>query len=533
MESEKMEYDVLIVGAGPAGLAAAIRLKQLAQKNKHAISICVIEKAANVGDHILSGAVFEPRVLDELIPDWRDLESPIKTPVTKDHFWFLTKKHCIKLPTPNPMKNQGNYIISLGELTRWLAEIAQNLGIEIYPGFSGYELLLTEYNVVYGIRTGNMGSQPGVELIAKQTLLAEGCRGSLSKQAIKLFKLDKHSAPQTYAIGLKELWQIPKTQHRPGFVLHTVGWPLDSTTYGGSFLYHFDEDKIALGFVIGLDYQNTYLNPFNELQRFKTHPNIKSFLEHGQRISYGARALNEGGFQSIPKLTFPGGMLIGCSAGFLNVPKIKGSHTAMKSGMLAAEAVFEWFKDTSSQKNECYNYSDKLKSSWVYKELYQARNIRPAFRFGLLTGLCYAAFDTYILRGHAPWSFSHTSDYTQLKPKESCKPIDYPKPDGVLTFDRTTSVNFSNVHHNEDQPCHLVLTDPSLAISINWQYYDSPEQRYCPAGVYEIVEQDKKPTLRINASNCIHCKTCDIKDPSQNITWVPPEGGGGPSYSEM
>ena len=540
VERERMEYDVVVVGAGPSGLAAAIRLKQLAVAAGQEIGVCVVEKGSEVGAHILSGAVFEPRALDELFPDWRERGAPLNTPAVEDRFFYLTKKHALRLPTPPQMHNRGNYIISLGNLCRWLAAQAEELGVEIYPGFAAAEVLYDEAGRVRGVATGDMGIgrdgkptdryTPGVELVARETLFAEGCRGSLTKTLIERFRLRDGHDPQTYAIGVKELWEIPAEQHRPGLVVHTVGWPMDGATYGGSFLYHLEDRQVAVGFVIGLDYKNPFLSPFEEFQRFKTHPAIRGFFEGGRRIAYGARALNEGGFQSIPRLDFPGGALIGCAAGFVNVPKIKGSHTAMKSGMVAAEAVFARLGgDASAQ------VTAALQSSWVWDELYQVRNIRPAFRLGLLGGLAYSAVDAYLLRGRAPWTFHHHTDHAQLIPASQAPPIDYPRPDGKLTFDRLSSVFISNTNHEEDQPPHLRLRDPAKAIAINYRVYDSPEQRYCPAGVYEIVEEagTGAKRLQINAQNCVHCKTCDIKDPEQNIDWVVPEGGGGPNYPNM
>jgi electron-transferring-flavoprotein dehydrogenase len=533
---EAMEFDAVIVGGGPSGLAAAIRLKQLAPD----AAVCLVEKGSEVGAHILSGAVLEPRALNELIPDWREKGAPLETPASDDRFLFLTATRAFRLPTPPQMHNHGNYIVSLGNVCRWLATQAEELGVEIYPGFAAAELL-EEDGRIAGIATGDMGigkdGQPtenfqrGMELRARYTLLAEGCRGSLSKQLIRKFNLRDGHDPQTYAIGIKELWEIPAANHKPGLVEHTVGWPLDSGTYGGSFLYHFGNNLISYGFVIGLDYRNPWLSPFDEMQRFKTHPEVRKHFEGGRRISYGARALNEGGLQSIPRLTFPGGALIGDAAGFVNVPKIKGTHTSMKSGMLAAETVAEALAAGGAQ--DLASYEAKLRESWVWQELSLVRNIRPSFaKFGLYGGLAYSAIDTYVMRGKAPWTFHHAHpDNDTLIEAGTAPQIQYPRPDGVLTFDRLSSVFISNTNHEENQPPHLRLADPELAISLNWERFRSPEARYCPAGVYEIVGADEgAPRLQINAQNCVHCKTCDIKDPAQNINWVTPEGGGGPNY---
>lgn len=534
MPRERMEYDVLIVGAGPAGLAAAIRLKQL----RPATSVCVIEKGSEVGAHILSGAVFEPRALDELLPDWRQRGAPLLTPAIDDRFILLTQRRAWRLPTPTPMRNHGNYIVSLGNLCRWLAKEAEAAGVEIYPGFAGAEVLYDTDCCVAGVATGVMGIgkdgqataafQPGVELHARLTLFAEGCRGSLAKSLEARFDLRAGCDPQSYGIGIKELWEVAADRHRPGRVVHTIGWPLDARTYGGSFLYHLENNQVAVGFVIGLDYANPYLDPFEEFQRFKTHPAIRPTLAGGRRIAYGARALNEGGFQSIPALSFPGGHLIGCAAGFLNVPKIKGSHTAMKSGIVAAETVARQLA------GEPADFRRALTASWVWPELRKVRNIRPGFRWGLWAGLAHAAFDTYILRGKAPWTLRQTADHLALKRAAAAQPIAYPKPDGAVSFDRLSSVYLSNVLHEENQPPHLRLRRPEDAIAVNYALYDSPETRYCPAGVYEIVKSPLGAAhLQINAANCVHCKTCDIKDPTQNIDWTVPEGGGGPNYPNM
>lgn len=542
MPREKMDFDVIIIGAGPAGLSAAIRLAQLGQQENKALQICVLEKGSEVGAHILSGAVLETRALDELIPDWQKLNAPVHTTVSQDQFLLLTKKRAFRLPTPPPMKNHGNYIISLGLLCRWLASYAEKLGVNIFPGFAATEVLYKN-NAVCGVVTGDKGLgkddkptenyQAGIELYAKQTLFAEGCRGSLTQQVSEHFKLFQGVDPQTYGLGIKELWEVPEDAHRRGSVLHTIGWPLNSNTYGGSFIYHLDNRKVALGFVIGLDYENPYLNPFEEFQRFKTHPVLAALLKNGKRLAYGARALNEGGLQSLPKLSFPGGLILGCGAGFLNVPKIKGIHTAMKSGMLAAESILPLLAQENLQ--ESLSYRPLCETSWIWKELYQARNIRPALRWGLWPGLAYAALDTYLFRGHAPWTLHHTqSDYQHLKKAKDCRKINYPKHDNQLSFDRPSSVYLANLEHPENQPCHLKLKNPAIAIQVNLAEYDSPESRYCPAGVYEIIYNTKQqPHLQINASNCVQCKACDIKDPTQNIVWTPPEGGSGPHYEMM
>ena len=541
-ERESMEFDVVIVGAGPSGLATAIRLKQLAIETDREINICIVEKGSEVGAHILSGAVLEPRALDELIPDWQERGAPLNTRATQDSFIYLTENSAHSLPTPLQMKNHGNYIISLGNFCRWLATQAEELGVEIYPGFAAAEVLYDENDRVIGIATGDMGIDkngnptethaPGVELHASYTLFGEGCRGSLTKTLIQKFNLDVGSDPQTFGIGIKELWEVSADKHNRGSITHTVGWPLDNHTYGGSFIYHLEENQVALGFVIGLDYQNTYLSPFDEFQRFKSHPSIRPILEDGRRISYGARALVEGGFQSLPKLFFPGGALIGDSAGFLNVPKIKGTHTAMKSGMIAAEAVFSALT-AEPMPLEISTYAELLKQSWLWSELKTVRNIRPSFRWGLWGGIAYSAIDTYLLRGKAPWTLRNHADHTRLHKVTQSKKINYPKPDGKITFDKLSSVFLSNTNHEENQPTHLILKDENIPMAINLPDYDGPEARFCPSGVYEYVENQGETQLQINSQNCIHCKTCDIKDPTQNIDWTVPEGGGGPNYPNM
>ncbi len=538
-----MEFDVVIVGAGPAGLAAAIRLRQLADESGRDISVCVVEKASEVGAHTLSGAILDPRGLDELIPDWRALDTPVQTQVSEERLLFLGARSGFTWPhalLPPAMRNDGNYIISLGNLCRWLAGTAESMGAAVFPGFAATELL-TDGDRVSGVATGDMGLaadgsrgpawQPGVELRGTFTLLAEGCRGSLGKQVIGRFGLDRDCEHQTYGLGLKELWQVAPERHQPGLVLHSAGWPLPGDTYGGSFLYHLEDRQVAVGFVIGLDYSNPHLSPFGEFQRFKTHPAIRPTFEGGKRIAYGARALNEGGPQSLPRLVFPGGALLGCDAGTLNVPRLKGTHTAIKSGMCAAEAVARALADGTG---DCAAYDTEFRASWAYRELVRGRNVRPGFRYGRFWGTVLAGIDQILLRGRAPWTLRHGKpDHASLEDAASARPITYPKPDGEITFDRLTNVAFSGTNHEEGQPCHLQLADSDVPLSVNLARYDGPEQRYCPAGVYEFVVEQGEQQLRINAPNCLHCKACDIKDPTQNITWVPPQGGEGPRYPNM
>ena len=542
MSRESMQYDVVVVGAGPAGLAAAIRLKQ---RLGDQVSVCVLEKGSEVGAHILSGAVLDPRGLDELIPDWKQKDAPVKTAVAEDRFSILTSSSSFSVPNlllPACFKNHGNYIISLGMLTRWLAQQAEALGVEIFPGFAATEVLV-DGDKVKGVATGDMGIgkngektaafQPGMELHGKYTLFAEGCRGHLGKQLEAKFGLRRGADPQVYGIGLKELWEVQPEKHRPGLVMHTAGWPLDAATYGGSFVYHLEDRLVAVGFVVGLGYENPYLSPYEEFQRFKTHPHIRGFFEKGKRISYGARAISAGGLQSLPKLVFSGGALIGDDAGFLNASRIKGSHCAMKSGMLAAEAAADALQAGRSH-DALASYPEAFRASWLYGELHRARNFKPWMAKGLYTGTLMFGIDQVLLRGKAPWTLHHKhADHETLRDKSLVKPIQYPRPDGVLTFDLLTSVSFSNTNHGEDQPVHLTLKDPAIPVQVNLERYAGPEARYCPAGVYEFVDLETKPRLQINAQNCVHCKTCDIKDPAQNIVWVAPEGGGGPNYSNM
>ena len=536
-----MQYDVVIVGAGPAGLAAAIRLKQ----RSAALSVCVLEKGSEVGAHILSGAVFDPRALDELLPDWKEKGAPLHTPVSEDCFLFLGEKSAFRTPSlllPACFRNHGNYVISLGNLTRWLARQAEAAGVEIFPGFAAAEILF-DNNVVKGVATGDMGIgkngektasfQPGMELHGRYSFFAEGCRGHLGKQLETHYGLRQGADPQVYGMGLKELWEVKPEQHRPGLVVHTAGWPLDRATYGGSFLYHMENRQVAVGFVVGLGYANPYLSPYEEFQRFKTHPRIRTVFEGGKRLCYGARAIAAGGLQSLPKLVFPGGALIGDDAGFLNASRIKGSHCAIKSGMLAADAAADALQ-AGRGGDELAAYPQAWRASWLYDELYRARNFKPWMSKGLYTGALMVGIDQTLLRGRAPWTLHHKGpDHDQLRPASEFSPISYPKPDGVLSFDRLSSVFISNTNHNEDQPSHLKLKNDTIPVQVNLERYAGPESRYCPAAVYEFVELETAPRLQINAQNCVHCKTCDIKDPRQNIVWVAPEGGGGPNYPNM
>ncbi|QRM19847.1 NAD(P)-binding protein [Dechloromonas sp. TW-R-39-2] len=548
MEREAMEFDAVVVGGGPAGLASAIRLKQLAAEKGQEISVCLIEKGAEIGAHILSGAVMDPRALTELFPNWKEDGAPLNAPVSEDRFFILSETGSTKVPNsllPKCFHNEGNYVISLGNVCRWLGEQAEALGVEIYPGFAGSEVLFNDDGSVKGVATGDMGRlhdgsegpnfQMGMELHGKYTFFAEGCRGHLGKQLEEKFNLRDGVDPQTYGIGLKELWEIKPEQHQLGLVVHSGGWPMQPDTYGGGFLYHLEGNQVAVGFVVGLGYSNPHLSPYEEFQRFKTHPEIRKFLEGGKRVAYGARALTAGGIQSLPKLAFPGGVLVGDDAGFLNAARIKGSHCAIKSGMLAAEACFEALS-TERQHDELAAYPSAFKNSWLHEELHQARNFKPWMSKGLKLGSIMFGIDQLILGGKAPWTLRNTTpDHAKLKPASECEPISYPKPDGVLTFDRLSSVFLSSTNHEEDQPCHLQLKDASVPISINLARYDAPEQRFCPAGVYEILrdESGNNARLQINAQNCVHCKTCDIKDPTQNINWVVPQGGEGPTYPNM
>jgi electron-transferring-flavoprotein dehydrogenase len=543
-----MQYDVVIVGAGPAGLAAAIRLKQIAAERSMEIGVCVLEKGSEVGAHILSGAVMDPRTMNELFPNWQELGAPLNAPVTRDRFLFLTESSARSLPEfmlPACFKNHGNYVVSLGNVCRWLGQQAEALGVEIFPGFPAADVLYAENGAVKGVVTGDMGVdkdgqptdayQPGMELHGKYTLFGEGCRGHLGRRLQERFRLREGVDPQVYGIGLKELWELRPEVHEKGLVMHTAGWPLAADTYGGSFFYHMEDNLAAVGFVVGLAYTNPYLSPYEEFQRYKTHPAIRSMLEGGKRIAYGARAISAGGLQSLPKFVFPGGCLIGDDAGFLNASRIKGSHAAMKSGMLAAEAVCEALQ-AGREGDELTAFPAAFRSSWLHDELHRARNFKPFMAKGLYYGTIMVGIDQVLFRGKAPWTLHHDhADNETLRPKNECQPIVYPKADGVITFDRLSSVFVSNTNHSEDQPVHLTLKDPSVPVNVNLALYDAPEQRYCPAGVYEIVRDadGTNPRLQINAQNCVHCKTCDIKDPTQNIVWVTPEGGGGPNYPSM
>ena len=547
-ERESMPYDVVIVGGGPAGLSAAIRLKQQAAEKGIELSVCVLEKGSEIGAHILSGAVIDPRALEELLPNWRDLGSPLTVPVTENHHWVLTASKKYDFPhalLPPFMNNKGCYTLSLGNFCRWLAGQAEALGVEIFPGFAAAEVLFNEDGSVKGVATGDMGVArdgshkpsytPGLEIHAKYTFFAEGVRGHLSKQIIRMFNLAANSQPQVYGIGIKELWDIPAEKHVPGRVIHSQGWPLDDAN-GGGFLYHQANNQVALGFVTWLNYKNPYLSPFDEMQRWKTHPAIRAILEGGRRVSYGARAINDGGWQSVPRLHFPGGVLIGCSAGFVNVPRIKGTHTAMKTGMMAADCAIDAILE-QRQHDELSAYGRAYEASWVYDELKMVRNTLPAVeKFGNLVGTGIAGVTMWAeyLGLRMPFTLGHHPDNESLSRKDHVRPIAYPKPDGVISFDKLTSVFLSNTNHEEDQPVHLTLKDPRVPVEVNLPLYDEPAQRYCPAGVYEIVGlEEDKPRLQINAQNCVHCKTCDIKDPTQNINWVVPEGGGGPNYPNM
>ncbi len=547
MARESMQFDVVVVGGGPAGLAGAIRLKQLAAQKAVELGVCVIEKGSEVGAHIISGAVMDPRALEELFPDWKALGAPLKTPVSEDRFLFLTRSASLRVPgflLPECFRNQGNYVVSLGNVCRWLGQQAESLGVEIYPGFAAAEVLYDDQGGVRGVATGDMGMgrdgkptdqyQPGIELRGKYVFFAEGCRGHLGRQLMERYRLSANSDPQAYGIGLKELWETKPEKHRAGLVIHSAGWPLAADTYGGSFLYHMQDNLVSVGFVVGLAYTNPYLDPYEEFQRYKTHPDIRTFLEGGRRIAYGARAIVAGGLVSLPKLTFAGGCLVGDEAGFLNASRIKGSHAAIKSGMLAAEAAFDALQAGRSG-DELDAYNAAFQDSWLFDELYRARNFKQWMSKGLYSGTLMVGVEQTLLGGKFPWTLHHRhADHECLRPASECEPIDYPKPDGKLTFDRLSSVFISNTNHEENQPCHLVLKDATVPVGLNLAKYAGPESRYCPAGVYEFVKDGGgTDRLQINAQNCVHCKTCDIKDPTQNIVWVTPQGGGGPNYPDM